>query len=234
MNSAKFNMRSRLWAADIDNWILPEVLGMDESSRLDFETKKVALHNYAQDMSFIEIAKRTGVSRQHLHYLINRCTEIDETGKALGYLGLIKWKHIAKRNEAIEKLEDGRAVAGSLQALFKKHESLEKVMRKLILEQIPPDSTKINTRLTWHSIHNIFLQQCTALKISPPSYPFCSDAKGKASLTAWGKKILSKSIRSGDFDPHSEKAKSPPSQCYERVEVDGLLSDNYLVWSSDN
>lgn len=218
-------MRSRLWAADIDNWILPEVLGMDESSRLDFETKKVALHNYAQDMSFIEIAKRTGVSRQHLHYLINRCTEIDETGKALGYLGLIKWKHIAKRNEAIEKLEDGRAVAGSLQALFKKHESLEKVMRKLILEQIPPDSTKINTRLTWHSIHNIFLQQCTALKISPPSYPFCSDAKGKASLTAWGKKILSKSIRSGDFDPHSEKAKSPPSQCYERVEVDGHFVD---------
>lgn len=225
MNSINFNKRLHHGLQDIDSWILPEVLGMDEASKKDFETKKSALVQYVQGSTFDEIKKLTQVSRQHLHYLIKRCTEVDDIGNPLGYFGLIKWKHISKRNEKLEKLEDGKAVAGSLQALFKKYESLEKAMRKLILEQIPPDSTKINTRLTWHHIHNIFLQECTALKISPPSYPFCSDSNGKASVIAWGKKIQSHHKTIGEFHPHSEKLKAPPSRCFERVEEDGHFID---------
>lgn len=65
---------------------------MDESSKKDFETKKSALIQYVQGSSFAEIKKLTQVSRQHLHYLIKRCTEIDDIGNTLGYFGLIKIK----------------------------------------------------------------------------------------------------------------------------------------------
>jgi putative transposase len=225
MNSAKIKSRLHSGLEDIDAWELPNVLGMDESSRVDFETKKTALLKYVQGISSNEIADLTGISRQHLHYLVKRCTETDERGHTIGYSGLIKWKHITKRNENIGKLEEGKPVAGSLQALFQKYDSLEVVMRKLILDRIAPDSTKVNTRLTWHHIHNIFLQQCTALKILPPTYPFCSDSNGKASLIAWGKTIQNSQTTLGQFHPHSDMAKSPPSQCFERVEVDGHFVD---------
>jgi hypothetical protein len=226
MNSTVINRRIKAGLEDIDHWVQPEVLGMSDDVKNDFEKKKDALNQFLQGLSFSEIKENTGITRQHLHYLINRCTDKDEAGNSLGYFGLIKWKHSTKRVEQVSKLEAGKALPGSLQALFSKNPMLLKTMRTLILEGIAPESTKASQHLTWHQIHNIFLDQCTRIGIAPPLYPFCSDSKGKASLIAWGKKIISennKGVLGGN--QNSEDIRLPPSYCYERVEADGHFVD---------
>jgi len=199
---------------------------MSDEVKNDFEKKKNALNQFLEGLPFSEIEKSTGITRQHLYYLIKRCTEKDETGNTLGYFGLIKWKHSNKRVEQVTKLEAGMALPGSLQALFIKNPTLLKVMRTLIIDRIAPGSTKASQYLTWHQIHNVFLDQCTLIGITPPSYPFCSDSKGKASLIAWGNKIISENNKGVDGQSSNyEDTRLPPSYCYERVEADGHFID---------
>ncbi|OYZ70792.1 MAG: hypothetical protein B7X98_00495, partial [Methylophilaceae bacterium 17-43-7] len=87
MNSTVINRRIKAGLEDIDHWVQPEVLGMSDDVKNDFEKKKDALNQFLQGLSFSEIKENTGITRQHLHYLINRCTDKDEAGNSLGYFG---------------------------------------------------------------------------------------------------------------------------------------------------
>lgn len=199
MTSLKNRRKNQPGLDNIDVWPMPETMALSEAMRNDFQTKKYALDQYIQGVSFLEIEKTTGINRQFLHYLIRRCIEVDKRGNLIGYFGLIKGKHVNKRNDQLEKLSSGFPSPGSLEALFKKYPDLLVTMRKLIVDRIAPESHKKNERLTWPQMHHIFLDQCSQLGIKPPCYPFCSNSKGKRALVKWGKELLSESMSSSTY-----------------------------------
>lgn len=214
----------------IDMWVSLDVLGMSEEGRQDYETKKKAIDLYSDGRPLNYIEKETGIKCSYLYYLLGRCTTIDQNGNCIGYVGLIKGKQIVpSRSNNINKLLSGQPESGSLQALFSKYPTLNTTMRDMIVKGILPSSNHPSRRLTWHMIHEEFLNQCNLLSILPPSFPFCSDSKGKFSLIDWGKKIRAESmIRSASLDQAAdmyESDRAPPSHCYERVEVDGHSLD---------
>lgn len=231
MSYLKTNRRNYPGLENIDVWKVPEILGLNDETRQDYENKKSAIDQFSNGTPLNEIEKTTGITRQYLHYLLKRCTSPDKNGNPIGYSTLIKGKHTGlHRRNSLEKLDSGQALPGSLQALFVKYPTLYKTMDKLIVHGISPESNRTNSRLTWHHIHEIFLSQCNSLGISPPSYPFCSNSNGKFALTSWGKKILAESkilnVTSRETLDHlHENLRAPPSRCYERVEADGHYVD---------
>lgn len=212
---------------DIETWPVPDVLAMPEEARQDFERKKSAIDHYSQGLSCNDIKKATGISRSYLFYLLKRCTSLSDAGHPIGYFALIKGHHtVVERRNAATKLEAGRALPGSLQALFDKHPALRETMRRLIVDKVPPDSTRADYRLSWHHIHEIFLGQCNALEIMPPSYPFCSGSQGKYALENWGRRMIAesqakKSSAAMAWMQDQYAGRGPPSRVFERVELDG-------------
>lgn len=236
MSYPKTNKRDYPGLETIDTWTSPEVLGMSEDVRLDYENKKKAIDLYRNGNPLKDIKVATGISRQNLHYLLKRCTTPNENGNSIGYAALIKGKQIGvDRSNNIDKLNAGVATSGSLQALFVKYPALETVMKDVILKGLLPNSKRANQRLTWHLIHEVFLNRCNLLEIRPPYYPFCSDSNGKFSLIRWGKRLREKSnadqVASSILENnYFQDFKAPPSRCFERVEVDGHFLDvNWII-----
>lgn len=236
MSSLSTKCKSYPGFENIDDWPVPDVLILDEKARQDFERKKSAIDQYSQGAAFAEITKTTGITRQYLHYLLKRCTALNMHGRPAGYFALIKGRHAElSRQSSLEKLESGQALPGSLQALFAKYPELRETMHKLIVHGITPDSSSANSRLTWHHIHEIFLGQCNALDILPPSYPFCSDSRGKFALKSWGKRMIAEHETQNPSSTTSLKweqleVSSPPTGVFERVEADGHFLDvNWIV-----
>lgn len=234
MSSLRTKRKGYPGLEDIDIWPVPDVLVLEENARQDFERKKSAIDQYYQGAPFTEITRTTDVTRQYLYYLLKRCTALNKHGHSVGYFALLKGRHVVSdRHNSLGKLESGKAMPGSLQALFSKYPELRETMHKAIVHGITPDSSRADSRLTWPLIHELFLQQCNALGIRPPSYPFCSDSRGKFSLKNWGKKIIAENeAGNSSLSQRQEEpeARTPPSRVYERVEVDGHFVDvNWIL-----
>lgn len=229
MSSRQTNRRSYPGLEDIATWPVPDVLAMDEEGRQDFERKKSAIDQYSQGINCAEIEKKSGISRQYLFYLLKRCTSLNNGGCPTGYFALLKGCHVVvERHNTLNKLESGRALPGSLQVLLNKYPALQAIMRKLIVDKIPPDSKRADYRLSWHHIHEIFLGQCNALGIMPPAYPFCSDSQGRFALQNWGKRIIAESkahTSSASWEQDQYAVKAAPTRVFERVEADGHALD---------
>lgn len=231
MSSTQIPHRNYPGLEDIATWPVPDVMAMNDEARQDFSRKKSAIDQYAQGILCREIERNTGITRSYLFYLLKRCTSINKQGHLNGYFGLLKGRHTTlQRQNSPHKLEFGRAVAGALQALFTKYPMLQETMRKMVVDKIPPDSKRADYRLSWHHIHEIFLGQCNALGIRPPSYPFCSGSQGRYALENWGKRMIAesqanKSATSLAWSQDRYAGRGPPSRVFERVEVDGHALD---------
>ncbi|MDI1309328.1 MAG: hypothetical protein PSV17_07830 [Methylotenera sp.] len=228
MNSLKNNRRIQPGFENYDSWPFPNIYALDAQKRANFETRKSAIDQYMNGVKNSEILKNTGINRQLISYLLKRCTQMDEKGEIVGYFGLIKGKQVGSRVVSTFNLNSGKPTAGSLQALFLKYPDLKITMKKLIIEGVLPQSKNKNSRLTWDHIHRIFLDECETQNIRSPSYPFCSESKGKSSLVTWGKRLLerkeadSANRYSANVDFNLTRA---PSKCYQRVEADGHFLD---------
>lgn len=231
MSSLVTKRRSYPSFAEIKDWSCPDTVVMSESDRANFDRKKSAIDQFHQGTSLVDIEKSTGISRQHLNFLLKRFHAINIHGRPIGYFSLIKHMHIgADRRNDLEKLDCGRPLAGSFQALFTKYPDLREAMYKMIVEGKAPDSDRANARLTWYQIHEAFIQLCNNFGIRPPSYPFCSDSLGIVALKNWGNRMIAQH-ESENLSPFASwnqnviDAKEPPSRVFERVEMDGHFLD---------
>lgn len=210
----------------MDIWAEPDILVFDEEfKRTDYLANKRALEMYRSGFSLAHIHKETGVGRQKVSYLINRCTQIDKNGREVGYKGLLKGQHVSLREEDIRKLDEGIPRSGSLNALFKKHPEIERIMEEIFLFGKLPGSSKRHSHLTKAEIHQTFLDECTSAGINPPAYPFCSLSLGKNSLLNWGKQVQYRSKINTPTTAYTLGRRKSVSRLFERVELDGHYVD---------
>lgn len=234
MRSRRADTKRWINQDDIDDWPKAEVLALGEEDAADYERKVSAVKQYVAGASLKSIEALTGISRQYLYYLIERCQLPDADDRPIGFCALVKGKHVVnRRRNSLEKLTAGRALPGALQSLFARYPSLGKSMRDLIVDGRMPESKRVNRRLTWAQIQNVFEGLCVDIGIEPPNYPFSSDSNGGVALRRWGVKLRSEKKRLANqvallATSHVSSVPSP-SRCYERVECDGHYVD--LNWT---
>lgn len=238
MGSKRTDTRRWITEEDLRTWPTAQVLALPAEVAADYERKVTAIKQYVAGASIKSISSISGISRQYLYYLIDRCQMPDVDERCVGFRALLKGKHLPKpRRSSSEKLTAGRALPGALQALFARYPQLGKTMFDLIVNRRMPDSPRINRRLTWAMIHEIFEDQCTKLGIHPPNYPFSSDSTGFVALARWGRKLRRERQRMSDLADAIDASENvlnplvnPPSRCYERVECDGHYLDlNWII-----
>jgi putative transposase len=224
MSSLRF---SRLLDLDeVCSWPEPEILAMTEDERQNYDRKKAAILYCAQGLARKEITRLTGINCSYLYYLIHRCTTLDSDDHPYGFRALVKWNQCcSNRRSSLEKLEVGKPLPGALAALFARYPKLEETMRTVIVKKIQPGAQFPDPRLTWAQAHEIFLKECTALGICPPSYPFCSDSLGSHALKAWGKREQANKEKNNSGRKENEVGHAPATRVYERVEIDGHFID---------
>ena len=234
MRSRRADAKRWISEEDINAWPEAEVLALGEEDAADYERKVSAVKQYVAGASLKSIESSTGISRHYLYYLIERCQLPDADDRPIGFCALVKGKYVVSgRRNSLGKLTAGRALPGALQSLFVRYPSLAKSMRDLIVDGRMPESKRVNRRLTWAQIQNVFEGLCVDLGIQPPNYPFSSDSNGGVALRRWGEKLRSEKKRLASraaFLAMSHVSSFPsPSRCYERVECDGHYVD--LNWT---
>lgn len=229
MHSKRADTKRCITEDEINDWPKAEVLALGEAAA-DYERKVSAVRQYVSGASLKSIEASTGISRQHLYYLIERCQLSDADGRPIGFCALVKGKYVVtRRRSSPEKLTAGRALPGALQGLFARYPSLEKSMRDLIVDGRMPESKRVNRRLTWAQIQDVFEGLCANIGIQPPNYPFSSNSRGAVALRRWGRKLRSEKERLANqavLLARSNASSIPsPSGCYRRVECDGHYVD---------
>ena len=238
MGSKRSDFRRWISEEDVGAWPSAEALALPTSARADYERKLSAIKQYAAGAPLRVITSTTEISRQYLYYLIDRCQMPGADGRPIGFLALVKGKHLPKpRRSSLVKLSAGRSLPGALQGLFLRYPELHKIMIDLIARRRMPGSKRMNHRLTWSIIHDIFEEECIKLGILPPNYPFCSESAGFVALTRWGRKLRQEQERKADLvnalqmqDDVFNSLLEPPSRCYQRVQCDGHHVDlNWII-----
>lgn len=234
MLSKRTDTKRWITEADVNSWPKADILALGGVSATAYEQKVSAVKQYVAGTSLKSIKASTGISRQHLYYLIERCQLPDADGRPIGFRALVKGGYVvSRRRSSPGKLTAGRSLPGALLGLFSRYPQLEKWMSDLILHGRMPESSRTNRRLNWAQIQEVFETQCVSLGIQPPNYPFSSNSKGRVALRRWGKKIRSEQQRLADkatlLFASNTSLFPPPSRCYERVECDGHYVD--LDWT---
>lgn len=220
---------------DIRDWPAADALALGEAAAIEYENKVSAIKQYVSGASLEAIRASTGIERQYLYYLIERCQLADADGRPVGFLALVKGRHLLRRRRSTAaKLTAGRALPGALQSLFARYPTLEKLMYELIVHHRMPGSNRTNHRLNWGQIQEIFEDECVKLGIQPPNYPFSSNSNGRVALQRWGRKLRLDDQRRKNLAAISVAKDvsriAVPSGCYERVECDGHYVDlNWMV-----
>src|SRR5690606_26599107 len=95
MKSRKSDRRYALLFEDIESWkrIDPIVFsGVDQECKAQlYRKREEAITLYAQQHSLDEIFERTGIGRQELYRLRDRCLKVHPDGNIAGFRGLVPY-----------------------------------------------------------------------------------------------------------------------------------------------
>lgn len=238
MSSRKPSRRSLLGEADLGSWPTVTEIALRPQERDRFTARKNAVTLYAGGASLREIEQITGIVRQVLYALIDRCFTLAPDGRPMGFRALVPYRHIpALRQVKLSKMHAPRPLPGVFHALLSRSPSIFHLIKNLALTGRPDGrSERGEKRLKAAVIHEAFLDACVAQGIHAPMYPFNSKSEGRQSVWRLVRRIRTenhgKSL--GLEDPNAAKrmrsrgngsTETPSRHCYQRIECDGHKID---------
>jgi transposase InsO family protein len=175
-------------ALDVTLWPTVAYTEFGEEERRVFQAGMQAIEGCARGESVTKIERSTGINRRQLYRWLERGLALHADGRIYGYRVLIARVRIneyVRVSPVIVRGERGsRGTAGALSQLFERFPTLAAWLqlqvkrRRVLLEQIHTDG-RLRTRLRGlTSLHDEFLQQCRAVRLTAADYPF--DTAGRA------------------------------------------------------
>lgn len=247
MTSRKITARKGISTALLENWSEINLLALPEDKRETYSKRKVAINLYAANESLLEIKKQTGISKQQLYNLIERCTARQDDGTFNGYRGLIPNLRISQPNyTSQDKLTARVPKPGALLALFEKYPQIHERMKKAVLEGKRIGIKLVEKNMPLNVLHQYFIKLCEESGIRGPHYPFNpdSDSEGKPAIRRWISKIRYENsianlkenwgidqLEQLDIKDQIYQDRQSIMHCYKRVECDGHKIDIPLVVS---
>lgn len=176
--------------ADLSSWPRVDKKAMSDTRAAAYDRQVEAIREFVEepDTSLKEIAKRTGVHREQLYRLLNRCLTTHEDGRIYGYRGAIPHKHLKEyaRTDIVRasKPRGKGGAAGAMQQCLRNHPAIarwlakEAKMRERPLR--PGEMREVRKGL--RSLHREFLKRLRESHVSPSEWPFNRDEMGLRSF----------------------------------------------------
>lgn len=222
-------------------WDRVPLLSLPANKRDSYERRETAIRLYAAGESVSEINKRTGVTKQQLYGLVDRCLAYDLDGTQYGFRALIPWLHTCTtKRSSQDKLIARVPQPGVLQALFDKYPDIYSAMKAAAVKGIRHDTKAAEKNMPMAAIHEYFIGLCIRAGIRGPHYPFSpdSESEGEPAIRRWTAKVRqenalkSQSAKGREDGTRRPTSSGPENRCarvrlrlYKQVELDGHKID---------
>ncbi|MDP9157759.1 MAG: helix-turn-helix domain containing protein [Pseudomonadota bacterium] len=174
--------KAELQAIDLGQWPTVAYTDFDPSAKAAFQTRMLAVQQYANGRAIKGIELEHGINRRQLYRWLDRALAQHDDGRINGYRGLISGVHCNRYeriNPVVVRGEQGsRGTAGAFSYLLERYPALSAWLalqvkrRKVLLEQIHTDGA-LRTRLSGlTAVHDEFLRQCRSAGLTAADYPF--------------------------------------------------------------
>lgn len=201
--------------ADLSRWptVDRSAFAEDERASYDKRVEAVTLFVEQRDVSMTEIARRTGVHREQLFRLMERCLRTHEDGRIQGFRGLLPYKRLKEYERsakvAATKPRGRGGSAGALGQLLNRLPALRTWLKRQAQERNKPlrEGEVREVRRSLRRIHKQFLDKCKALGVKDTDWPFNRDGLGFRSLQTF---IYAEQRSSGGSA--SEEVKDAPGE----------------------
>ncbi|MCT4618772.1 MAG: hypothetical protein N4A62_05225 [Marinisporobacter sp.] len=183
---------------DLRKWKKVLIDNLPDKDKELFITRKKAVELYIiGEKTTNEIVEITGLHRNEIVRLVERCLYTDENGCIYGFTALIPYKRVVNYNRT--SIKDSNKYTGAFSLLLEEHPDIQRKIIDLYLnrskEKIKEKSKKISY------IYKEFLKACRKKGIVENEYPFNTDDKGRRSFYRYIKEIDNK------YDSESIKRK---------------------------
>lgn len=236
MSSSRTSRRSLLVQADLESWPSVEPFAFSPEDRETFVRRRNAVVLYRDGAPLKEIERLTGICRQVLYGLIDRCFAQATDGRLMGFRALVRYRHVAsERTVKLEKLSAPYPVSGAFQALLARHPSLYELLRNLAITGRKDGAKNGERRIKFAVIHELFKNACIAEGIRAPGYPFNGKSEARQAVKRIVQRLRTEFHR--EFLAHDDPevleridysnwdSTNPSRYCYQRVECDGHKLD---------
>lgn len=183
----------RMLRIPLDTWPAVDLSGFEEDVRTDAENRATALRLYEQGTALSTIERTTGLRRQQLSRLLERCQTVAPDGRIYGLRALLPGMRIKPytRSAPIRHARgDGSAgCAGAFTNLLAQYPGLEKV----ILDEYLPSMPKKKEQHARISIENLHGKVITWLKergLTEDQWPLNTQNEGLESLRRYCNTLL--------------------------------------------
>lgn len=180
------------------NWAQVKEGALSDEERRRFKRLQKAVEAACQGKRPSYIAKKYGVSRSHLDYLVRRCAMRLEDGSLWGYPALLLGARVPgyERTAAIKPHDDGYGMAGALQVCFATYPDALEWLKAEISPAIGSGVRFKEAGLRMTTIHGDFIEKLRKLGAKADEWPFTVERMGYVSLVRYVNDL----IDAGDDD----------------------------------
>lgn len=223
---ARVTSRRNLVLVDLSLWQAVDDMALPEEKRKGYYDNKVALELYRSQSSLKEIEERTGLSKQSLYKLVERCLTRHLDGKHWGYRACVPGTRIGATPDPVrdrEKIEAEDPRAGAMAAFFRVYPQIESAL-KLYLKTGRRRGLRHKERIrTALKLHVYFLSLCAEEGVPHTRFPYTSRTTGLSAVSRYFRswELQQRQADKSGRQPHELGGVAPASRIYEAVEVDG-------------
>lgn len=165
-----------------DDWPSVDEASLSKSNKSIYCNRKKAVLMRISGSKYSAIQKVTGIARNSLIRLIERCESRDRYGVKVGFKGLIPYKRVKSYTK-----KSNKGYQGAFKKLIIDYPELKEHIEKLYLGK-RVEGVKFR-ELSLTNIHRSFISLCKKLKLSDSEYPLCTKTKGRESLRQYCKNL---------------------------------------------
>jgi hypothetical protein len=176
--------------ADLRNWPAVDKQGLAGPMAVSYERRVEAIRLFVeeQEVSLAEIGRRTGVHREQLYRLINRCLTQHPDGRIYGFRGAIPHKHIKEYERTVKvrasKPRGRGGAAGALKQLLRHMPAIARWIAKearMRERKLQPGEIR-EVRKSLRTLHREFLKRLRDAGVTQDEWPFNRDEMGYRSF----------------------------------------------------
>lgn len=170
-----------------DDWPGVDKDSLSDRKRALYYRREKAVLMLISGSKYSAIQGATGIARNNLLRLIERCEARDQYGVKIGFRGLIPYRRI---NKYIKRTNKG--YQGAFDKLMNDYPELKDHIEKLYLGK-RIEGVKFR-ELSLTNVHKSFISLCHKLNISENEYPLCTKTKGRESLRLYCKNLSKNNV----------------------------------------
>jgi putative transposase len=227
---SRITSRRGLAHANLSLWENIDVQALPDIKKKGFLSNKTAIDLYHGQCSIKEIENRTGLEKQTLYKLVDRCLTLHSDGKLWGYRACIPNTHISSYVNPHSDLlivDAQEAKPGAFTALLRLYPSIRLAMEEYLKTGKRKNLKTKDRNPSAQKLHSYFLSLCQDSGVPLSRYPFNTEAKGAPAISHYFRiwKKLKKLGEKANWSPFETDGLPAPIRIYSAAEVDGHQID---------